>query len=131
MVSVAGAYQIKGRPPGAFRIGSAAETEERVAFIRACAGERAADLELHVLVQMVLVTDDRAGAAEEVLTRFGPAMTLEELLEAPHVLIGSVDEIAGQILRNRDRFGFTHYTVHGPYTDVFAPVVEAVRRAER
>ncbi|MER5479258.1 TIGR03621 family F420-dependent LLM class oxidoreductase [Streptomyces sp. NPDC002734] len=129
VVSVAGAYQIKGRPPGSFRIGSAAETEERVAFVRACAGERAGDLELHVLVQMVLVTDDRAGAAEEVVSRFGPAMTVEELLEAPHVLIGSVDEIAGQIHRNRDRFGFTHYTVHGPYTDVFAPVIEAVHRA--
>jgi probable F420-dependent oxidoreductase len=129
VVSVAGAYQLKGRPPGRFRIGTAAETADRVAFVRACAGERLEGLELHALAQMVLVTDDRAGAAEEVASRFGPATTVEELLGMPHVLIGTVDEIAGQILRNRDRFGFTHYTVHGPYTDVFAPVIEAVRKA--
>lgn len=129
VVSVAGAYQIEGRPPGAFRIGTASEIGERVAFVRSRAGERAGDLELHALAQMVLVTEDRAGAAEEVVARFGPRMSVAELLEAPHVLIGTVDEIAAQILRNRDRFGFTHYTVHGPYTDVFAPVIDAVRRA--
>ncbi|MET8573286.1 TIGR03621 family F420-dependent LLM class oxidoreductase [Streptomyces sp. NPDC005012] len=129
-VSVAGAYQIKGRPPGTFRIGTAAEAAERVAFARSCAGDRAASLEWHALAQMVQVTDDRAGAAERVVERFGPAMTVEELLDTPYVLIGTVEEIAGQILRGRERFGFTHYTVHGPYLDAFGPVIEAVRRAE-
>jgi hypothetical protein len=62
--------------------------------------------------------------------RFGPTMTVEELLDTPYVLIGTVEEIAAQILRGRERFGFTHYTVHGPYMDAFGPVIEAVRRAE-
>jgi hypothetical protein len=34
--------------------------------------------------------------------------------------------MAQQILRNRERYGFTYYTVHGPYADTFAPVIERV-----
>jgi alkanesulfonate monooxygenase SsuD/methylene tetrahydromethanopterin reductase-like flavin-dependent oxidoreductase (luciferase family) len=54
-------------------------------------------------------------------------MTAEELLDTPFVLIGTVEEMAEQIVRNRERFGFTYYTVHGPYLDAFAPVIERVR----
>jgi hypothetical protein len=54
-------------------------------------------------------------------------MSVEELLDTPFVLIGTEEEMAAQILRNRERFGFTYYTVHGPYMDAFAPVLERVR----
>jgi hypothetical protein len=35
--------------------------------------------------------------------------------------------MAEQIIRNRERFGFSYYTVHGPYMETFAPVIERVR----
>jgi hypothetical protein len=33
-------------------------------------------------------------------------------------------------LRHRDRYGFTYYTVHEPYLDTFAPVIDRVRSME-
>ena len=35
--------------------------------------------------------------------------------------------MAEQIVRNRDRYGFTYYTVHEPYLDAFAPVIDRIR----
>jgi hypothetical protein len=35
--------------------------------------------------------------------------------------------MAEQVLSNRDRYGFTYYTVHGPFMDAFAPVIDQVR----
>jgi hypothetical protein len=54
-------------------------------------------------------------------------MTVEEILDTPFLLIGTVEQMAEQILRDRERFGFTYYTVHGPFMDAFAPVIERVR----
>src|SRR4051812_2295361 len=120
--------QVKGKPPGTFRIGTADEAAERVRYARECAGERAGQVEWHVLVQLVLETDDRWAAAGKVLERYGSMMEVDELLDTPFVLIGTVEQMAEQIVRNRERFGFTYYTVHAPFLDGFAPVVERVRQ---
>jgi probable F420-dependent oxidoreductase len=127
IIGIAGAYQIKGRPPGEIRIGTAAEADERVRYARECAGERADRLEWHVLTQTVIVTDDRHAAAEKLLEQAGPVMSVDDLLETPFALIGTVEELAEQIMRGRERYGFTYYTVHAPYMDAFAPVIERVR----
>jgi hypothetical protein len=34
-----------------------------------------------------------------------------------------------RILRDRERYGFTCYTVHGSFMEEFAPVIERVRAA--
>jgi probable F420-dependent oxidoreductase len=62
IISVAGVFQIKGRPPGTFRIAGAEEADERVAFARRHAGERADQVEWHALAQVVVKTDDRRAA---------------------------------------------------------------------
>jgi probable F420-dependent oxidoreductase len=127
IIAIAGAYQVKGQPPGTFRLGTAAEAADRVRYARECAGERAGQVEWHVLVQLVVPTDDRRGAAEQILAQHGQTMTVEELLDTPFVLIGTVEQMAEQVLRDRERFGFSYYTVHLPYLDAFAPVIERVR----
>ena len=45
----------------------------------------------------------------------------------PFLFVGTIEEMAEQILCNRDRYGFSYYTVHEPYMDDFAPVIEQVR----
>lgn len=127
IIGVAGVYQIKGQPPGTFRLGTAEETAERVRYARECAGDRAGRVEWQALVQMVVETGDRRAAAEQILDQHGQMMTADELLDTPFVLIGTIEQMAEQILRDRERFGFTYYTVHGPYMETFAPVVERVR----
>lgn len=127
IVSVAGIFQVKDEPPGTMRLGTAAEADDRMRHVRERAGERAGSIEWHTLVQAVVETEDREAEAERLLERFGPAMDAGELLECPFVFIGTVEEMAGQVLRHRERYGFTHYTVHGPYAEAFAPVVARVR----
>ena len=127
IVAVAGAYQLKGQPPGVFRLGTAAETDERVAFARAAAGPRADEIEWHALIQAVFITDDRERTAAALEERW--AETAANILDTPFLLIGTVDEIAAQIRANRDRYGFTYYTVHEPYLDTFAPVIAALKPA--
>lgn len=125
IVGVAGVFQRKGRPPGAFRLANAAEAAERVEFTRERLGGR--DVEWHLLVQAVVVTEDRAAAAAGLLDRLEGTMTLDELLETPYVLVGTVPEIAAQLRSHRERYGFSHVTVHQPYQDAFAPVIGLLR----
>jgi probable F420-dependent oxidoreductase len=140
IVGVAGAYQVKGQPPGTFRLGTAAEADDRVRFARQCAGDRAGQIEWHLLVQAVIVTGDRRGAAEQLVRDHraaaeragapldeGAVITVDQALETPFLLIGTEDEIAAQLRRGRDRWGFSFITVHEPYLRDFAPVLERLR----
>jgi probable F420-dependent oxidoreductase len=127
IIGVAGVYQVPGKPPGTFRLGTAAEADERVRFVREQAGERADEVEWHVLVQTVIQTDDRRAAAADLLSRFGNEMTVEEALETPFLLIGTHAQMAEQLRASRERYGFSYVTVHEPYYEAFEPVVELMR----
>lgn len=128
IVGVAGVFQIKGRPPGTFRLGTAEEADERVRFAREHAGARAERIEWHLLVQLVVETDDRHGAATALIGQFGTDLTVDDLLATPYLLIGTVDEMAAQLQRHRERYGFSYVTVHEPYLEAFAPVIERLTR---
>jgi probable F420-dependent oxidoreductase len=127
VVAIAGAYQMRGKPAGVFRLGTAAETDERVRFTRVQAGDRADGLEWHILIQVVVETRDRRGAAEQIAAKSGHVLTPADILETPFILLGTVDEMADQIRDTRDRYGFTHLTVHDPYLESFAPVIAKLR----
>ncbi len=127
IVGVAGALQIPGRPPGTFRLATANETAERIRFVRTHAGARAEDIEWHLLVQMVVETDDRRAAASEIADRLGGTMSVDDVLGTPFVLVGTVEEMAEQLRRHRERYGFSYITVHEPYLEVFAPVIRQLR----
>ena len=139
IIGVAGAYQVKGQPLGTLRLASAAEADERVQFARKWVGTRADEIEWHLLVQVVTVTDDRQSAAEKLVAEHRAAaekagltderalLTVDEALNTPYLLIGTADEIAAQLRRSRERWGFSYITVHGPYMREFAPVIERLR----
>lgn len=101
----------------------AASVDGRLALIRRAAGEeRFAQLEIEALVQRVIVTDDRRRAAAELATRW-PQLSADEVLEAPYVLIGSVEEIVANLKVRRERWDISSYTVQEPYMESFVPVV--------
>ncbi|HEX2296948.1 MAG TPA: hypothetical protein VHH34_00270, partial [Pseudonocardiaceae bacterium] len=130
ILSVAGVYQIPGAPPGTFRLGTAAQAAERVRFARGCAGQRADDIEWHLLVQAVVATDDRRAAATQLIDQFGASleMSVDEVLQTPFLLIGTPEQMAGQLLEHRERYGYSYLTVHEPFMETFAPVIELLRR---
>ena len=130
IIGIGGLLQVKGQPPGVFRVCTAAEAGDRVRFAREWAGDRAGHVEWHALAQAVLVTGDRRSAAAGLAEQYRGTLTAGEILETPFLFVGTIQQMAEQILRNRDRYGFTYYTIHEPHLDDFAPVIERVRAME-
>ena len=131
IIGIAGAKQAPGKPTGTLRLCTVGEADEVVRFARAQVGDRADDVEWNVLVQLVKVTGDRRAVAAEPEKDSGGTLSAEEIMETPFLLFGTVDEIAGQITRNRQRYGFTYFTVHAPFAEEFAPVIERFRVTSR
>jgi probable F420-dependent oxidoreductase len=102
--------------------GSADATAEKIGWIREAAGPRFDDIELNVTVFAAIVTDDRAGMAERIAPRFGVAPA--ELPDTPHVVLGNVDEIAEDLQRRREKFGFSYVVFSGDGFEALAPVVK-------
>ncbi|HEY2541306.1 MAG TPA: LLM class F420-dependent oxidoreductase [Stellaceae bacterium] len=104
----------------------AAGADDRVQLVREVSGDRFASLELNALVQRVVVADDRSRAAGE-LARDWHQLTPEEILDSPFVLVGTIDQMAEDLLARRQRWGFSYFTIREPYLSAFAPVVGQLR----
>jgi probable F420-dependent oxidoreductase len=95
-----------------------------VNFIREQAGERWEQVELNVLVQAVVVTDDRRKAAELVASQV-PGLSVHDALSAPFLAIGTHDEIADHLEACRNRWRISYFSVRD--LDGFAPVIHRLR----
>ncbi|WP_086560026.1 LLM class F420-dependent oxidoreductase [Streptomyces africanus] len=124
-----GARTVPGSATGQLTPITADELDERVArFLKFAEDHREEPPELNLLLQMVIGTEDREAAVQPFLERV-PDMTVDQVLELPISLIGTLDELAEQVLARRERYGFTYLTVLEPYMEAFAPVMERVRGA--
>jgi probable F420-dependent oxidoreductase len=118
----------RGAPPADLSGWRVSSVDERIKLIREAAGEeRYAQLEINALLQRVIVTNDRRRAAEELTARW-PELTAEEILQAPYVLIGTLEQISGDLRARRERWGISGYTVQEPYMEALAPVVVELAR---
>jgi len=99
-----------------------AGVDERLRVIRDAAGERFGALELSAQVQRVIVTDRPREAAEE-LQKTWKQISVDEILAAPFVLIGTVDEMVEALRARRDRWGISYFVTFEPFLDALAPVV--------
>ena len=102
--------------------GSATATAEKLAWIRDAAGPRFGEIELNVTVFFTVVTDDRNAMAERIAGGFG--MPASDVLESPHALIGTVDQIVNDLQRRREEYGFSYIAFSGDMQDAMAPVVK-------
>lgn len=123
-VSVTGApYR---REYGRTALVDAAAMEERVAFVRAEAGQRAAELELNLLSKATVLTGDRRAGLES-LRRYAPDLTTEQLLDVPTLFAGTARQIAEQVRADSERYGFTYVTVMEAAMADFGRVIEHLR----
>jgi probable F420-dependent oxidoreductase len=122
-----GLKQVPGHPAGTFDLASADELDERVAFVRERAGKRTGEIEHNMLIQLVVVAEDPRPELGRWAEQLAVPRTVEQLLAAPEILAGTVDEIAGRLLDHRRRFGFSYITVFEPHLAAFASVIPALR----
>ena len=110
--------------PEAFAHMTEAAVDEKVAIVRAAAGDRLADIEMNIRAFLVNVTDDGAGAR----SRLAGMLSVDEamLLSSPFALIGSPAELTERLLERRERWGFSYVIVGAEDVDKFAPVVAAL-----
>ncbi len=100
---------------------TAESVDEKIAIVRAAAGERLGDLEMNVRAFLVNVTSDGAGARERLAGALGVGTDMLET--SPFSLIGSPAELAERLLERRERWGFSYVIVGQEDVDKFAPVV--------
>jgi len=65
---------------------------------------------IEALVQSVTVTGDRASAVERITARITGA-SAEDVDRTPFLLIGSYEQMAGQLLAQAEESGITSYVV--------------------
>ena len=108
-----------------------AATAEKIGWLREAAADRFDSLELNVYPStwpVVITNDARAEAArviDHVRQRTGLELSSDEVLESPHLFIGSVDGLTRKFLELRERFGISSIMVGE--MDPLAPVVERLR----
>ena len=107
--------------PDAIATMTAAAVDQKVAIVHAAAGPRLAHLEFNIRAFLVRVTDDRDAVVEQIagFVQVDPSM----VLESPFVLIGTPAQIVEDLLRRRERWGFSYVIVGADDVEPFAPVV--------
>ena len=81
-----------------------------VASASTSTGRRA---QIDALVQHVEITDDAQAAAERLVEHV-PGASVDDLLGAPFVWLGTVEEIRTNLRKNKAELGIERYTVRGP-----------------
>jgi probable F420-dependent oxidoreductase len=104
------------------RTGFAEATDEKMAWIEEAAGERLSEIELSVTIFVANVTDDRDVVAGAMAAGLGAEP--KDVLEMPHFLIGTMEQIVEDLVARRERFGISYVVVPGEAAESLAPVVE-------
>jgi probable F420-dependent oxidoreductase len=107
--------------PELVRTGLAEATDRKLGWIKEAAGDRLDRIELSVTIFLANVTDD----GESVVSAMAAGLGSEpkDVLDTPHFLIGSADELVEVLRLRRDRYGISFVIVPGEVAELFAPVV--------
>jgi probable F420-dependent oxidoreductase len=107
--------------------------ENKVRCVKDAAGERFDQIELNMTLRDFRITSDRSAMARQLLnewtnepTRLANVQMLSEqdVLDSPHVAIGTVEQIVEQLEVSRERWGFSYLEVNSTDADAVAPVLE-------
>ena len=105
--------------------------DEKISLIQKQASDLKKQILLSTMVFHVSVlpsSKERYAVAQRVThffeQRFHQRLSADEVLEFPHVLIGSVEDVCANLLERRERFGISHINILEKDMEVFAPVVQ-------
>jgi probable F420-dependent oxidoreductase len=100
----------------------ASAVDQRLAWLRAAAGQRFEQLELNALVQQVILTESPRQAAAELAARW-PDLDEDDVLQTPYLFVGSLDGLAETLQARRERWGLSYYVVFESAAESLAPLV--------
>ncbi len=110
--------------PDAISTMTAEAVDDKVGIVRAAAGDRMDEIEMNVRVFMVNVTDDRIKRMDSMSSAMGVPRSFME--ESPFALIGTPEQLIGDLQLRRDKWGFSYIIVGAEDIEPFAPVVAAL-----
>jgi probable F420-dependent oxidoreductase len=115
---VTGSWENEKRGEGEF----ADIVGERVEWVREGAGDRFEGIELNAIILKAVFTDRRHDAAAD-LGR-GNGLSAEQILASPHYLVGGPEQMAEDLMRRRERWGISYWTlVTGSDVAAFGKVI--------
>lgn len=99
--------------------------EEKISWVREAAGARFDDLELGILVAQVFTTEDREQAAQFISTTLaaGYNISTDVILQAPYLLLGTIDQICDDLIARRERYGISYINIFENSLEAMAPVI--------
>jgi probable F420-dependent oxidoreductase len=106
---------------------------EKIDWVRAAAGERFESLEFNIYPSgwPVTVTDDLRGEVRRFIDhlreRTGAELTEQQVIDSPHLFIGSVDRLVEKFEQLRADLGITNILLGD--IDEMAPVLERLRKS--
>jgi probable F420-dependent oxidoreductase len=105
----------------------ASSVAQKVEWVREGAGSRFDQIELSLIPSIAQTTDRRTWAEQTIHSRNWQGITVDDVLDMPSMFAGSLDEIAGQMIQRRDRYGFSYYVVSDQVMEDVAPLVAMLR----
>jgi len=106
----------------------AAAVEQKIEWVRAGAGDRFGEIELS-LIPTVLIAEQRRQATEQLIAERGwLGIAVEDVWEMPSLLIGCEQQIVDDLLRRRERYGFSYYVISDACAEEFAPIAARLAR---
>jgi probable F420-dependent oxidoreductase len=107
--------------PEAFATMTASAVDEKVAIVVEAAGDRLSQIEFNLRAYLTKVTEDPAGA-RAVISQF-TGFSDDDVAATPFALIGPPVQLIEDLLRHRQRWGFSYVIVGEEDMEAFAPVV--------
>lgn len=102
--------------------GRASATDEKLGWIKEAAGVRFEQIEIAATIFFASVTDDREGVASAIAPRL--QLDPAEVHGMPHFLIGTIDQLAEDLIARRERYGISYLVFQGEVAEALAPLVE-------
>jgi probable F420-dependent oxidoreductase len=105
-----------------------AAAEEKIGWVREAAGDRFDELTFNVYPSgsPIVVTDDLRGEVRKIIdrqkSRTGVELSEQDVIDSPHVFIGSIDRFVEKFSELRERLGISSFLV-GDLSEL-GPVVE-------
>ena len=96
-------------------------TAKKAAWVCGAAGARFRKLELNIRIYHTMITVERTAAVADVAAATG--LTPAQVLDSPHVLIGTIDQVVMDLEERRERYGLSYIVVTVDACEPFAPVV--------